>query len=196
MSKKYEAELAGVCLKEDVFEFDIYEEGTDSVLATIDVKDRVAYHNHLEHSYDPWTKEVREKAGSIAVEKGYFALAEYAYAERLREEESVKNILATTSFEELNQLVPCREDLTVAEEKAYIQKCYSLYKEEGFADAFRSRFAMRGDYYESPFKVLHAISVDEEGYDLKELPLWKIEFPDGATTTACPEEVILFEQLC
>lgn len=197
MNKNYEAELTGVCLKEGVFEFDVYAKGTDVVLATYDVKDNVAYKDHLEHDYDDWfKKEAREEAGRIASEKGYFDLVEDAYAKQLREEKSVERILATTSIEELKQLIPSRENLTVAEEKAYIQKCYALYEEEGFADAFRSRFAMNGDYYESPFKVLRAISMDEEGHDLKELPLWKIEFPDGVTTTACPEEVILSEQLC
>ena len=187
----YYAELCAASINGDTFGFNVYKTGTKRILGVVTVQHgKVVEGNGLEPYEDnDWaSEEVRTKANDIAKEKGLFDLVEKYFFLYVMQ--------CLGSFESLNQLVPNRSELSRTEEETYVQKCYELYREEGFADVYRSPYCWKQEYYESPFKVLREIPVQAKDFDLEQLPQWEIQFPDGVTTVASPEEIILSEQLC
>lgn len=190
---KISVKLVGWNKAKEIFDFNVYEEGTDGILDSFDVKDGVVYDRSLIEElglrYENWSTTADE-AASIATDKKYFEL--------VKEHFTCHAILRADSFEELADTITprSREDLSKMEHRAYVAKCYDLYAREGFAKTFESFYSDVGDYIGSPFKVLREISLDDPEYDLESLPQWEIQFPDGATMVAKPEEIILSEQRC
>lgn len=81
-----------------------------------------------------------------------------------------------------------REDMTKEQERCFVEECFNLYEQEGFAKKFWSPF---GDYSERTGENFEVVSrCTEKEADLEVLPMWNIKFSDGTIIGAYPEEII------
>ncbi len=81
-----------------------------------------------------------------------------------------------------------REEMPDERAREFVNDCFALYEQEGFADRFWSPY---GDYKErfgEPFTVVERCT--EENCHLDVLPLWNIRFEDGTVIGAYPEEIV------
>lgn len=106
------------------------------------------------------------------------------------------------NFKELLEKFPMdRENMTLDQEKEFVNHCFDLYEKEGFSKILISPFDLgeMKNRQGTPFKVLSRIrpltELDngDDTADLETLPLWKIQFEDGETMIAYPEEIIKSE---
>ena len=87
-----------------------------------------------------------------------------------------------------------RSQLTAKEEKAYVEKAFSIYEAVGFEKKLPDKTGYNDEdipYIGKSFKV--ACRCSEPEWDVECLPAWKIEFEDGHTMDAYPEEICLLE---
>ena len=85
-----------------------------------------------------------------------------------------------------------RQDLTDKEHIELIRRAYAYFKKEGFASTFESPYSNHMYLNGLVFEVLEEISPNTKGYDLGELPLWKIRIPsEECVLVAYPEEILL-----
>lgn len=105
------------------------------------------------------------------------------------------------TWEELNEKYSMsREEMTEEQEKEFVDYCFDIYEEEGFAKVFISPYDLFPNgvinRQGKPFKVLGRIRLlteidnGEDTADLESLPMWKIQFEDGETMGAYAEEII------
>lgn len=91
-----------------------------------------------------------------------------------------------------------REDLSEIEERNFVNDCFEVYERIGFADTFGTPYTGEEKYEGMRFLVLgrvREITEDEEnGADLECLPMWNIQFENGDTMAAYPEEICLAER--
>lgn len=91
-----------------------------------------------------------------------------------------------------------REEMSREQEISFVNECFDKYEKEGFSKVFISPFDLGGKVNRqgTPFKVLCRVRPltetdnGDETADLETLPLWKIQFEDGETMGAYPEEII------
>lgn len=108
------------------------------------------------------------------------------------------------SFEELhkaygfNSPYKTRDDLTEDEERKFVNDCFETYEHIGFADTFDTPYSGESKYIGMYFTVLgrvKEITEDKDnGSDLECLPMWNIQFKNGETIAAYPEEICLAER--
>jgi hypothetical protein len=92
------------------------------------------------------------------------------------------------TFEEIDRVYPAdRCEMTQDEHKKFVEDCYAAYEEEGFASKFWTPYDQYKDRIGQEFRVLRRVGFDEN--DIEVLPMWHIEFADGFTTLAYPEEI-------
>ena len=96
------------------------------------------------------------------------------------------------SIKELTDLGISRDQMTEAEEKAWVEYWFSEYERTGFADTFRSPYDQYKDRIGQKYEVLGRCT--EEDCDLECLPMWKIRFEDGFETYAHEVEICEIEQ--
>ena len=93
------------------------------------------------------------------------------------------------TWDKMNKKYPeYREEMSEKREEEFVNDCFDCYEQEGFSKKFWDR---NGDYEEKigqSFKVLGRITTEEA--DLCCLPMWRIEFADGTTIAAYPDEII------
>lgn len=90
-----------------------------------------------------------------------------------------------------------REDLTEDEEIAFVNDCYETYEHIGFTDTFDTPYTDNKKYVGMKFIVVGRVkelSVDKDGVDLENLPMWNIQLENGDTIAAYPEEICLAER--
>lgn len=101
--------------------------------------------------------------------------------EKLMKEEKI------TTWEELKAKYPHGRPSAIKEyEKDYVENCFNLYEQEGFAKKFWSQEYT--DKIGKNFKVLSRCT--EKTAYLEYLPMWRIKLSDGTVLSACPEEII------
>lgn len=91
-----------------------------------------------------------------------------------------------------------REEMNREQEIEYVNNCFEEYEKEGFSKVFISPYSLGGKINRqgTPFKVLGRLrpmtneDKSDDTADLETLPLWKIQFEDGETAAAYPEEII------
>ncbi len=94
-----------------------------------------------------------------------------------------------------------RYDLTEEEERRFVADCFDTYEYLGFSETFHSPYEEYEENNGKKFTVLRRaeerIPGKSEGADtcdLSCLPLWSIQFEDGETAQAYPEEICITEQ--
>ena len=85
-----------------------------------------------------------------------------------------------------------REEMTVEEERAFVNYWFDLYEETGFLDKFHQVYNETEKFNGKPFEVLSRCKEGE--WDLECLPAWNIKFNNGDTLEAYPEEICTLEQ--
>lgn len=103
-----------------------------------------------------------------------------------------------TTFETLNEVFgfgdmeKTREELTKHQERKFVNNCFFIYENTGFAETFdnRSIYNTYKTYNGSKFSVVGRCN----DADLETLPAWLIRFPDGNVICAYPEEICLVER--
>lgn len=93
------------------------------------------------------------------------------------------------TWENMREKYPMyRDDMTVEQEREFVKDCFGCYESEGFSKVFWSIGGDFKEYHNKPFKVLYRL--DEKSCDLECLPMWEIQFEDGETIHAYPDEII------
>ena len=85
-----------------------------------------------------------------------------------------------------------RKEMTVEEERAFVNYWFDQYEETGFLDKFHQVYDETEKFNGKPFKVLSRCKEGE--WELGFLPAWNIEFENGDTLEAFPEEICKLEQ--
>ena len=88
-----------------------------------------------------------------------------------------------------------REEMTTEEHIAFIDYWFDEYEKNGFCDTFDSPFDLKDadiPYIGKQFQVTGRVGLNEA--DLETLPMWHIEFEDGHTMDAYPEEITILER--
>ena len=106
------------------------------------------------------------------------------------------------NFEDLHKAygfdddIKSRTDLTEEQEINFVNDCYDTYEYIGFAETFKSPYEQYKPYNGQSFEVLERVLMNENnlGFDLEQLPVWKIRFVSGFETFAYPEEICLAER--
>lgn len=100
--------------------------------------------------------------------------------------------MAIKTWQDLNKKFQmCRHEMTIEQEKEFINYCFDLYEKEGFHDKFWSQ---GGDFQELIGKTFNVLSrCTEDECDLECLPMWNIEFKNGVKIQAYPDEIIFRE---
>lgn len=101
------------------------------------------------------------------------------------------------TIEELLKENILREDMTIEEEKLFVNYWFNKYESEGFAKVFCSPYEFTDEdptkYNGKKFEVIgrvKSLDEDEHGVDLECLPMWNVKFEDRHTMAAYPEEII------
>lgn len=105
-----------------------------------------------------------------------------------------KDLHKAYGFEDGNRT---RDNLSYEEEKAFVEDCFDTYEHIGFADTFGTPYDGERKYVGMKFTVLGRvkdIAEDKDGADLECLPMWNIQFENGDTMAAYPEEICLAER--
>ena len=98
------------------------------------------------------------------------------------------------TWKELNEKYPMdREEMTVEQEKDFVDHCFDLYENQGFAKVFWSISNDFKEYHNKAFKVINRLT--EKECDLCCLPMWKIKFEDGKRINAYLDEIIPSEMV-
>ena len=90
-----------------------------------------------------------------------------------------------------------REDLCEDDERNYVNDCFDIYEQIGFASTYGTPYAGEEKYDGMKFTVLGRvkdIKDDDKGADLECLPMWNIRLENGETMAAYPEEICLAER--
>lgn len=103
-----------------------------------------------------------------------------------------------TTFETLNEVFgfgdmeKTREELTKHQERKFVNNCFFIYENTGFAETFYtpSIYNTYQEYNGSKFSVVGRCN----NADLETLPAWMIRFQDGNVICAYPEEICLAER--
>lgn len=96
------------------------------------------------------------------------------------------------SLEELLKNDISRENMTVEEERMFVEYWFNNYEETGFLEKFHQVYDETDDFNNKPFKVLSRCKEGE--WNLECLPAWNIKFENGDTLEAYPEEICKLEQ--
>ena len=91
-----------------------------------------------------------------------------------------------------NYTVP-RNQMTVEQEKAFVNDSFILYEAEGFSEKFWSSDKKLMRYNGMPFEVVGRTPLMDErnkGVDLRSLPMWDIVLENGIGISAYPSEII------
>jgi hypothetical protein len=109
-----------------------------------------------------------------------------------------------STFEELHKAFgfdnpnQTRGLLSYEEEQAYVEHCFDLYESTGFAETFATPYTDNEKYTGMKYTVLGRVKEwteeSKEGADLECLPMWNIQFENGETTIAYPEEICVYER--
>ena len=91
------------------------------------------------------------------------------------------------SLEELLKNDISRENMTVEEERMFVEYWFNNYEETGFLEKFHQVYDETDAFNNKPFKVLSRCKEGE--WNLECLPAWNIEFENGETLEAYPEEI-------
>ena len=89
-----------------------------------------------------------------------------------------------------------REHMSWDEEVSFINYWFNKYEEEQFSKVFTSPYEENKCHLGKSFVVLNRMWVkteDDNGVDTSDLeclPSWKIQFEDGQTMVAYPEEIV------
>lgn len=90
-----------------------------------------------------------------------------------------------------------RGDLSLDEERQYVNDCFNTYEYIGFANKFGTPYPGAERYKGMTFKVLSRVKEypeDENGADLEVLPAWNIQMENGDIIVAYPEEICIKER--
>lgn len=96
------------------------------------------------------------------------------------------------NLEELLKNDISREHMTVEEERMFVEYWFNNYEETGFLEKFHQVYDETDAFNNKPFKVLSRCKEGE--WNLECLPAWNIEFENGETLEAYPEEICKLEQ--
>ena len=80
-----------------------------------------------------------------------------------------------------------RYALSAEKEREFVEDAFNMYENGGFSPTFHTPFTDRADMNGVAFQVIGRATIDE--CDLEQLPMWKIEFEDGAKDYAFPCEI-------
>lgn len=98
-------------------------------------------------------------------------------------------------WEDMKRKYPMeREKMTKEQEKEWLNDCYSLYEQEGFARCFWSQGGDYKEYHGKTFEVIRRTE-EKDGFDMECLPAWRIQFKDGTVIDAYPDEIIQSEMI-
>jgi hypothetical protein len=82
-----------------------------------------------------------------------------------------------------------RENMTIEQERNFVNTCFDLYEKEGFSNVFWSPYDIgNSELCGKKFKVLSRVTENQEVLNV--LPMWNIEFENGHKICAYPEEII------
>ena len=84
-----------------------------------------------------------------------------------------------------------RDEMTIDEERRFVEECFNAYEEIGFANKFWSPFDLYDKdkpYVGLPFTIIGRCKEGKD-WDIASLPAWKIRFEDGHEMEAYPEEI-------
>ena len=93
--------------------------------------------------------------------------------------------------------VSCREDMDIETERKWISDMFDAYEKTGFVDTFSTPFDLlpgQEKYLGQKFKVVRRVEEGKDSWDLCCLPAWVIQFDNGDTLEAYPEEICKVEQ--
>lgn len=94
----------------------------------------------------------------------------------------------------LNKKYPMsREEMTIEQERNFVNDCFDLYEQEGFAKVFYTPYDALNNRIGQSFSVVGRVNEGQESLDV--LPMWYIKFEDGHKTCAYPEEIIPSEMI-
>lgn len=102
------------------------------------------------------------------------------------------------TWDELNKKYPeARDEMSVDREREFLKDLYDAYETAGFVNKFWTPFDLYDkdkNYVGKPFKIVGRCEEGKE-WDLKSLPVWKIEFEDGHKMIAYPGEIYLEDMI-
>ena len=87
-----------------------------------------------------------------------------------------------------------REEMDDETHVAFVMDCFEAYESEGFADTFLDVHGQDTEHDGAPFKVVRRLEYLDGDCDLECLPMWEIEFEDGAMMDCFPEEITICER--
>lgn len=91
-----------------------------------------------------------------------------------------------------------RGNLSYEEEVNFVNDCFDTYEHIGFVETFTTPYTDKKDYVGMKYTVLGRVKEwtedCKEGTDLECLPMWNIQFENGDTMAAYPEEICLAER--
>jgi len=81
-----------------------------------------------------------------------------------------------------------REEMTLEQEREFVNQWFNTYEQEGFAKEFWTPYTDYNNRIGEKFEVVGRLT--EEEADIECLPMWKIKFADGTIIDSYPEEII------
>lgn len=97
------------------------------------------------------------------------------------------------SWEDMDRKYPMkRNGLTTEEEVEFVNDSFDLFEREGFSEVFIDQSGDEHEKYDKKsFTLIGRTSLKNS--DIKDLPMWDIEFEDSYKMAAYPDEIILGE---
>ena len=84
-----------------------------------------------------------------------------------------------------------RSEMSFEEEERFVNNLFDEFEKEGFPKLFWTPYSDLSEYIDTPVKVVGRATTKD--FDLECLPAWKVQFHDGNTGFAYPEEIISSE---
>lgn len=98
------------------------------------------------------------------------------------------------NLKELLDAKVSRDEMSEEEEKIFVEHLFNKYEKEGFAKILVSPYDGIRDRNGQEFTVVSRVKLltedNEGGADLECLPMWYIQFSDGAKLATYSEEII------
>lgn len=80
-----------------------------------------------------------------------------------------------------------REEMSLEEEREFVEECFKIYENKGFAEVFRGN---GGVYAEYDGQIFELLGRSNEEVGIENLPMWRIKFKDGFILDVYHDEVI------
>ena len=93
----------------------------------------------------------------------------------------------------LNNSSKARNDLTIEQERKYVEDCFNTYEKIGFSQHFHSPYDSCSVNNGKKFSVVKRLT--EKEVDLECLPMWIVLLETGEQIPAYPEEICFTEKI-